>query len=114
MKTFIAILTLAMNLSSAFADSRIVGRLEAGCPVQAQVIHFKSHLGEKLLIVEDRKVHELDLYMKKAGITFFKSLFSTSYPPTFEAKIMSPLMSRLSEVTVYNSGLSADCLIDVL
>lgn len=113
MKTFIALLTYALTLSSAFASSRLVGRLEAGCPIQAQVVHFQTNKSQKLLIVEDRQVQELILFKKQGGVTFFRSKSTTSFPPTFEARIMSPAMGRLSEVGVYFSGRKIDCLIDV-
>jgi hypothetical protein len=115
MKMFMIYLGLLITLTTTcFADSKVIGTLEAGCPIQGQVIKIYSRFEEKLLIVEDYKVHELSLFKKQpGGISYFRSHISTAFPPTFEARVMSANMSRLSEVTVYLSGIRAECLIEV-
>lgn len=112
---FLRALTLVglICTTQAFASYEVIGETK-DCPIQTKVIQKTSKGKSSLLIIHDKDVYELALESQIGSMKFYTSQLEETEGKfmTFEATIMGPEMSRLSELKIYLSGLMMDCLID--
>lgn len=115
MKTLKLFLITGLIISSqAFASYEVIGETKE-CEIHTKVIKRTDAHKKQLLIIHDREVTQLDLIKRISGIEYYSS---ANYGDgqlgsmTYEAEIMGPEMSRLSQLSIYLSGRTFNCFIE--
>lgn len=101
-------------MTKAFASYEVIGETKE-CAIKTKIIQRNSESKSSLLIIHEKDVYELTLESQIGSMKFYASPYQEETHEkfmTFEATIMGPEMSRLSELKIYLSGVMMDCLID--
>lgn len=109
----LALLSLIWT-TQTFANYEVIGETKE-CAIQTKVIQKTTDGESSLLVIHESDIYELDLERKMGSIVFYKSSLegeTSGRFMTFEATVMGPEMSRLSELKIFLSGVMLDCLID--
>jgi hypothetical protein len=108
---FIGLLGMMCATTEVFASYEVIGETK-DCPIQTKIIQKVSANESSLLVIHEREVYELGLESQIGSMKIYTSSYQENVHMTFEATIMGPEMSRLSELKIYLSGVMMECLID--
>ena len=96
-----------MSTSQVYASYEVIGWTKE-CPLKTEVI-LKTVKGQSsVLVLLEKEIYQLAPVGQRGSMRMFASEGIIS----FEATIMGPEMARLSELTIYLSGVKLECLID--
>ncbi len=111
--TLLTVFTLIASAQASVAYE-VVGETRS-CQVKTKILKRVTRDRSDLLVIHGRDVYQLGLVRRSEREEYYSSFTGAPAPlgkMTFEARLVHPHMSSLSELRIYLSGARLSCFID--